>query len=184
MTPLIDLPPSAPVTSLAQAEREVLTALAQAAHHAQLDPEIAGALTRAAQGHAALSTLLAHLTTALQSGDAATARALLASQYAPIQALDENQMHVQTALAEVGAAQAALTALCPDVSVPPALLTTDDAVQRLAEVVQTLSDATQELLLRLAERRALLTVPSATPTDQPVSAEPPRPRFTRPIGRS
>jgi hypothetical protein len=128
--------------------------------------------------------LLAHLTTALQQGDAATARALLERQYAPIQALDENQAHLQAALTEVGAAQADLAAVCPDGSVPPALLTTTEGVQRLVGAVQPLSEATQELLLRLAERRQRLTASPAVGAEAPPAAESLRPRFTRTVGRS
>jgi multidrug resistance efflux pump len=181
---LIDLPPTAPLTSLSQAERALLTELAQAAQERGQDPEIAGALTRAAQGHAALSTLLAHLTTALASGDADTARALLETQYGPIQELDENQTRVTAALAEVGAATAQLQALCRDGAIPPALLTTAAGVEQLAEVVQGVSAATQELLLRLTERRAVLTVPPAVSTSATAPPDPPRPRFTRTVGRS
>ncbi|MDP9310473.1 MAG: hypothetical protein M3R24_06225 [Chloroflexota bacterium] len=146
--------PALLITSLAQADR---TMFLEAAERAMTtDPVIARALTSASHNFDALMTWLQAMIADLQQGEVDAVVSQVQSMLQPIQALNDNEPILATAIAELAQSYGALQADCPNFQIPRSLMTDDESLSDLDTVLIELEDQLQEARRRIAERRQLL----------------------------
>ncbi len=142
------------ITSLAHADR---TMFLEAAERAQAtDPVIARALSSASHNFDALLTWFQKVVVDLQQGEVDAVVSQVQTMLQPIQALNDNEPILITAIAEIRQPVGALQAACPNFQIPPSLMTDDESLSGLDSVLVELEDQIQEARRRIAERRQLL----------------------------